>query len=268
MRPVVEPAERVPPDRVVPGELTPAAFERRQDLGADRGGADRVEQNLDPEARRALRGQRLRELPSDISGPVDVRLDGDRKLGARDRLEHGRIESVAVVQDIEAVTWRERDPRCARHRREEFFVGDRKLVVQTVTRRELGRRDQIADEAHQPRTERPPPLVVGHVVNEREGPRPPRPQQAAGARPERQQSLGPALQRIGGQAISPMPGHAAGPPAQSLALRHRLGRARPSGGGASDFDGCEGLVTPVRHVAPTHPAAHQFGPGCAPQDRS
>ena len=50
MGPMVEAGERVPADRVVPGELAAARFERLEDLLADPGGADGVQQDLDPHA--------------------------------------------------------------------------------------------------------------------------------------------------------------------------------------------------------------------------
>ena len=86
-------------------------LENLQDVFADRRRADRVEQDLDAHARRRLGRQRLGELAADVAGPVDVGLDRDRDLGRPDRLEHRRVELVAVVEDLQRVAGQERHRR-------------------------------------------------------------------------------------------------------------------------------------------------------------
>ena len=84
----------------------------------------------------------------------------------------------------------ERHAGRAGHRRQELVVVDRELVVEAVARRQLDRRDQVADERHRARADRPAPLVVHDREQARDRPRPPRPEQPPHARPERQRAFG------------------------------------------------------------------------------
>ena len=188
------PAGSVPPSRIL------------RIVFADRRRADRVEEDLDPHAGLRLRRERFRELAADLPVPVDVGLDGDRRLGLGDRLQHRRIEGVAVVQDVERVPRQERHPGRARHRRQELLVVDRELVVEAVLRRGLDRRDQVADQRHEAHADRPAPFVVRQVPEKGQRPRPPRPEQPARPGPERQHAFRLPLQRIRRQFVAPAVG--------------------------------------------------------------
>ena len=83
-----------------------------------------------------------------------------------DRVEHRRVERVAVVQDVDAVARQERHAGRAGHRRQELLVVYGELVVEPVAGWELGGRDQVTDERHRAGAGRPAPLVVDHRPQE------------------------------------------------------------------------------------------------------
>src|SRR6185503_18994401 len=103
MRTVVESAQRVPADWVVPGDLASTRLEDVENVRADIRRANRVEQDLDGAARLRPRGERLGEGGANLASPIDVRLDRDRDLRPLDGCEHRRVEGIAVVQQLEAV---------------------------------------------------------------------------------------------------------------------------------------------------------------------
>src|SRR4026209_374010 len=107
----------------------------RQDVLTDRTGADGVEQYLDLDACARLGSQGLRELTSRVAFPIDVRLNGDGRLGPGDRLEHRWVKLVAVVQDREVVALCKRNAGRARDRTQEFGRVDGEFVSQSVPRR-------------------------------------------------------------------------------------------------------------------------------------
>ena len=149
----------------------------------------------------------------------------------RDRLEHRRIELVAVVQDVDPVARHERHPGRPGHRRQELFVVDRELVVESVPRWELGGRDQVTDERHGPGADRPAPRVVDHVPQERAAPTATR-TRAAGAPASRTES---ALWASASADPAPFGSASGSPPAGRAAARSaagggRGGRRRSSGG--------------------------------------
>src|SRR6185436_10667795 len=160
VRAVVEPADAVPADGVVPRHLAAAGFEDVEDLGADARRADGVEQDLDLDALLRPRSERLGEDQADFSSPVNVGLDRDRRLRRPDRLEHAWIELVAVVEQLDRVALEKRRPARAGDRADEILGIDRELVVEAEPRRGGRWRDEIADEGHGAGADGPPPLRV------------------------------------------------------------------------------------------------------------
>ena len=79
---------------------------------------------------------------------------------------------------------------------EELVGVDGELVVETVARRGLGRRDEIAHEAIAPVAERPAPAVVYAVGDAHQKPRPPRPQEFPRSRPQSFLPFGLPVTRI------------------------------------------------------------------------
>jgi hypothetical protein len=77
MRAVVEASDRVPMNRVVPGDLAPAILERLQNLAADAGRADGIQQDLHGHSGLGAFGERPPEAETNLARPIDVRLDGD-----------------------------------------------------------------------------------------------------------------------------------------------------------------------------------------------
>src|SRR4029450_2960238 len=164
---------------------------------------DRIKQNLYVDAGLGFRRKRSGKSQPDLARPIDVRLNRDRSLGLTDVLEHRRIELVAVVQEDEAVAGCERHASGAHDGLYELVVRDRELVIESVARRKLARRNQIADKAHQSGDDRPIPPVGGQREHAERGPRPPRPEQLSSHRPKRQ----PPLWRTGSrpQPLWPLP---------------------------------------------------------------
>ncbi|MEZ5291055.1 MAG: hypothetical protein R2745_08240 [Vicinamibacterales bacterium] len=117
---VVEAAEGPPAQGVVPGDVAAALREHGQDVLADVGGPNRVQQDHHAHAAAGALRERARERQADLSRPVDVGLDGDRRARSGDVVEHARVERVAVVQDLHAVAGEERRRRGAGHRRQEL----------------------------------------------------------------------------------------------------------------------------------------------------
>ncbi len=137
MCPVIEPADRVPARRVVPRDLTPARFQERQYLLANARRPDGIEENLDRQAGARALDQGGRDLFANFSVPIDVGLNRDGVLRVANRLEHRRIEFVAVVENRHVVPG-DRHLACrADHRGQELRVGDPELVVEPELRRSL-----------------------------------------------------------------------------------------------------------------------------------
>src|ERR1044072_2240251 len=113
--PVVDASNGRETERVVPREMAAARLEDVENLLADARRTHRVEQDLHAYAALRRRGKRLRESESDLAGPVDISLDGDRVLRRVDRLQHRRIETITVVQQLDRVASGERNARGAGH---------------------------------------------------------------------------------------------------------------------------------------------------------
>ena len=159
-------------------------------------GAHSIEQNLDPYARLGPLGERRREPAADFALPVDVGLDGDRALRARDFAQHHRVEFVAVVQQFDSIAVRQLDADCPGDGRQELGRIHTEFVIEAVSRWRFDRRNQVAECGHRAGAERPAPLTLGDREQAHEEPRPPRPQQLPRARPERGEALRSTFQRI------------------------------------------------------------------------
>src|SRR5665213_2333249 len=97
MIPAVRAMQRVPMNRTEPGELATAGCQDMEDLLAECGRTNGVEQKLDFHPPARLLGESFREAAPHFSIPVDVLLHGDGVLGTFNRVEHRGIEFVSVV---------------------------------------------------------------------------------------------------------------------------------------------------------------------------
>ncbi len=192
MGPVVEATQRVPANRIVPGDLTSAVFEDRKDVSADLCGSDRIEQDLHWQAGCRLRRQRFSERAAYLAGPVDVRLDRDRGLCFSNGLEHRGVERIAIVQNLERVPVDEQAAARAGHRSSKAGLGDRELVIQSIVRRLRRRCGEIRQNRHGAEQNRNPARGrVDHGPHTQHCPRPPRPGQTPEPVPCRQQPSRP-----------------------------------------------------------------------------
>src|SRR5690606_1787432 len=74
-------------------------------------------------------GQRIGEALADLAFPVDVGLDGDRLLRARDRLQHRREDLRPVLQVGDMVAGQDRGAEHHRHLELELRVGDGEAML-------------------------------------------------------------------------------------------------------------------------------------------
>ena len=117
------------------------------------GRTDGVEQDFDGHARARLGRYGLGEFPPDLARPKDVRLERDRASRLPDGLEHGRIELIAVVENVNPVARHERRVGRAGHRGQELRRFDGEIMVETVLRRFLYGVDEKDRDAQQGETE-------------------------------------------------------------------------------------------------------------------
>src|SRR5688572_12191077 len=136
--------------------------------------------------------------------------------GILDGFEHGRIKLVSVVQNLQAISLGEGNPRSAHDTVDELFRIDRELMIQTVLGGELPRCDQMRDHGHYPRADRPPPLIGHGEVNGQNRPRPPGPKKPADPRPGRGASFRRAIARIGRKLPPDTPRHSPYAPRRSI----------------------------------------------------
>ena len=153
--------------------------------------------------------------------PVDVGLDRDRSPGAANRLEHRRVELVAVVEDGDRVAGQQRAARRADHAVEEGVRVDRHPVIDGEGQAGVAQRDGLAERRHQAGAERPPPVIRGQGPRARDGPGQRPPQPAADARQGAADDAAPAraVRNLRLEPMPPLPRHQRLPEPSRLCVR-------------------------------------------------
>ena len=106
--PVIGAVERVPMNGPKPGELAAAGLQNFENVRAEGRRSDGVQQEFHGDSAARLLGECFRESPPHPAIPEDVLLHGDGHAGRLDRLQHGRIELVAVVVKRHPISVHER----------------------------------------------------------------------------------------------------------------------------------------------------------------
>ena len=185
----------------------PPLFEDLQDLGADRRRADGVQQDLHLHAVLRALGEGARELEPHLAVPVDVGLDRHRPPCVPDRVEHRRVELVAVVQHGHVIAVHERGAGGAGHTLDERLGADRHLVLEAVEGWAFDRRGDPRRGRHQPQPCCVAPFAVDRCPDGGPGPQPPGEQRPADSRPQR--SARPTACGVCGDVGRPAPAGAA-----------------------------------------------------------
>ncbi|MEO6323611.1 MAG: hypothetical protein ABIQ65_03220 [Thermoanaerobaculia bacterium] len=76
-------------------------------------------------ARSGLLRECIGEFLTDISGPVDIRLEADGFLGGPDGGEHGRKDGIAILKGDDPVSFPQGRPEQLAHRSSELGICDR-----------------------------------------------------------------------------------------------------------------------------------------------
>src|SRR5688572_3630862 len=133
VRPMIETPDRTPAHRVVPFDLA-MLLQRVQNVLADEGAADGVQEDLDFDSLLAFARQRDGEFLADVSRPIDERFHGDGFSRRRDGVKHRRVIFISVVQNLDGITVHKRHTCGAYHTSEEFRRFNGKPRLKTVTR--------------------------------------------------------------------------------------------------------------------------------------
>src|SRR5690242_19723970 len=107
--------QRVPMDRPEPRDFAPTPGENFENFTPEVGGPNGIEQKLDRDAFARLHGESFGESGGHLAVPKDILLHGDRNARGFDRLQHGRIKLISVIEYFDIISRDYRHTGGARH---------------------------------------------------------------------------------------------------------------------------------------------------------